>query len=68
VIFVTFLSRCFSKKLDRPLWIASGILNMINFINRVVLMALLWPTVQLAMFTVTGFVILATSLLGIYES
>lgn len=48
ILLVTRLSRCFGKRIDRPYWVASALLNLIDFVNRVILLCLLWPTTQIA--------------------
>jgi hypothetical protein len=68
VFVITTVSRCFGKKIDRKFWVASALLNLIDFVNRVILAALLWGTNEVGGFTVTGVYALGCSVAGIYES
>ena len=68
VFAITSISRCFGKQMDRKYWVASALLNLIDFVNRVVLAGLLWSTTEIGGFTVTGVYALGCSVAGIYES
>ncbi len=65
---VAATSRCFGKQRDRKYWVANALLNLIDFVNRVVLAGLLWGTSEIGGFTVTGVYALGCAVAGIYES
>jgi hypothetical protein len=48
--------------------VASALLNLIDFVNRVVLVCSLWATPKIGGFCVTGVYVIGVSLTGIYES
>lgn len=68
VLIITKLSRAFGKKKDRQYLVANATLNIIDFINRVLLTCSLWPTLDVVGFVISGFYTLGLSVLGIYES
>jgi hypothetical protein len=48
--------------------VASALLNLIDFVNRVVLVCSLWSTLEIGGFCVSGVYVIGVSLTGIYES
>ena len=71
MVVVTLMTRQSHKRSgghSRRIQVASGLLNLIDFINRVALMCTLWPTAEMAAFVLTGFYVIACQIVGIYES
>jgi hypothetical protein len=63
---IVLASNIKTKKKDKTSCIILFFLTQIEFIDRVILIAILWKTTQVLSFSLTGMNILANSLLGIY--
>lgn len=70
LVFAFTIAKASSVKSDESngLMVGSASLNLIDFINRVLLVSTLWTTFFAGCFVMIGFYTLAVSLTGIYES